>query len=629
MNSKNVRIKTNYGRRLVLAAVMLLAAVLMSAPALAYSYTTEDYQVDIKVNENNTYQVEESIDVNFYTDKHGIFRYIPVGRYKNMGYMSIGSIDVEGWDFEAYTEDGNKVIQIGHPDKTVTGRNSYEISYKIKIYDDGDESRDVLYLDVIPTGWETPIEKASVTMTLPKDIDENDIDIFRGRYGATVESGIDWSYDSESRKLKITARDLAQGEGITVFTALPEGYWQGEATFTWAKVTAIILCFAIPGVLALLWFAFGRDKKIVPTVEFYPPAGMTPAEVGYIIDGTVNQKDLLSLLIYFAEKGYLTIEQKGKKEFEIKKIKDIDDKEKRFAKTLFEGLFKGGDVVNPDELDEEFGESYLTAYSQLNDYFNKKSNRQTSVKSLVFQILGIVLLAAAQILSLALASWYSGEIGWAVLSGIMAAVGLVFLIVAIFRNKKLYAMKNVRKYVGGTVLWVVTAVILAAFGFAMGHMLNASYIGLLMAAALLGGYVCVVLMRQRTKKNIELMGKVLGLKNFIETAELNRINTLVEENPSYFYDVLPYAYVMGLTDKWAENFEKIKIKPPAWYNASYGRLDIFDVWFMSRMMNQCGRTFAGNIKIPAGGDSGVGGGFSGGGGGFSGGGFGGGGGGSW
>ena len=45
---------------------------------------------------------------------------------------------------------------------------------------------------------------------------------------------------------------------------------------------------------------FGRDKKIVPTVEFYPPKGLTPAEVGLVIDGTADKKDLISMIIYYA-----------------------------------------------------------------------------------------------------------------------------------------------------------------------------------------------------------------------------------------------------------------------------------------------------------------------------------------
>ena len=42
---------------------------------------------------------------------------------------------------------------------------------------------------------------------------------------------------------------------------------------------------------------------------------------------------------------------------------------------------------------------------------------------------------------------------------------------------------------------------------------------------------------------------------------------LVEEDPAYFYNVLPYAYVMGLTKKWIEKFENIVPEPVEWYHS--------------------------------------------------------------
>ena len=40
----------------------------------------------------------------------------------------------------------------------------------------------------------------------------------------------------------------------------------------------------------------------------------------------------------------------------------------------------------------------------------------------------------------------------------------------------------------------------------------------------------------------------------------------MEEDPSYFYNILPYAYVMGLTDKWIKAVENIAVPPADWYD---------------------------------------------------------------
>ena len=37
------------------------------------------------------------------------------------------------------------------------------------------------------------------------------------------------------------------------------------------------------------------------------------------------------------------------------------------------------------------------------------------------------------------------------------------------------------------------------------------------------------------------------------------------DNPEYFYNILPYAYVLGVSDKWMKKFEGITMEAPHWY----------------------------------------------------------------
>ena len=105
-------------------------------------------------------------------------------------------------------------------------------------------------------------------------------------------------------------------------------------------------------------------------------------------------------------------------------------------------------------------------------------------------------------------------------------------------------------------------------------------------------------MKQRTKKSSKLLGRILGFKEFIRTAELDRIQRLVEENPSYFYNVLPYAYVFGLTDRWAKKFEGITVQPPAWYDSGYGGVYMFNTWVFMSSFNNYSRAIQQNISVP-------------------------------
>ena len=101
----------------------------------------------------------------------------------------------------------------------------------------------------------------------------------------------------------------------------------------------------------------------------------------------------------------------------------------------------------------------------------------------------------------------------------------------------------------------------------------------------------------------------------------------MDETPDYFFNVLPYAYVFGLTDKWAKKFEEITVEPPNWYHSSYDG-QMFNTWIFMNSFHHYTNSMQHNITIPPASSGGGDGSFSGGGG-FSGGGMGGGGGGSW
>ena len=74
-------------------------------------------------------------------------------------------------------------------------------------------------------------------------------------------------------------------------------------------------------------------------LQFSATKDYTPADVGYIIDKTVNTEDVASLIIYWAEKGYLTIIEDGKKTYLQKTSKEL--KGKLYEKSLFNAIFSG------------------------------------------------------------------------------------------------------------------------------------------------------------------------------------------------------------------------------------------------------------------------------------------------
>ena len=141
--------------------------------------------------------------------------------------------------------------------------------------------------------------------------------------------------------------------------------------------------------------------------------------------------------------------------------------------------------------------------------------------------------------------------------------------------------------------------------------------------AFIFGIGCILLMSlfirilpKRTKYGNEMYGRLKGFKNFLETAEKETLEAEVEKNPTYFYDILPYTYALGVSDKWINKFESITMAAPDWYDSS----NAFDMHSFGNFMSSTMSSVSAASTSSSDSDSG---------GGSSGGGSGGGGGGSW
>ena len=127
------------------------------------------------------------------------------------------------------------------------------------------------------------------------------------------------------------------------------------------------------------------------------------------------------------------------------------------------------------------------------------------------------------------------------------------------------------------------------------------------------------IMPKRTKYGNEILGRIRGFKRFLKTAEKEKLESLVHENPEYFYDILPYTYALGVSKKWMNQFETIAMQAPDWYDYN----GAFMLQDFNHFMTDTMRTaHSSMISTPSSGFGGGGDGFSGGG--FSGGGSGGG-----
>lgn len=562
----------------VLAVLLCSNLTAFASDYLNVPYYIQNYDINVNVLENNTFEISEHIDVYFNESRHGIYRTIPV---ENTVRRQDGTTDTvkakirkinvsEGYSKE--TDFGVCQIKIGSENDYVIGEHSYDISYQYVLGRDKSSGFDEFYYNIIGDSWDTYIENVSFTVTMPKEFDAEKLGFSTGAYGAIGSDIVDFAVDGNVITGRLT-HGLEPYEAVTMRLELDDGYFYYNKILYALELGSLVGIPLIALIVAVvLWAKYGNDKKVVAPVEFYPPNGMSSCDVAYWSKGALTDTDVVPTLIELANEGYVEISRAfdSKNDFEIRKLKSSYDGADENKELFFKGLFAFSDengTVHKAGLENSF---YLTIKKIVGNYDTLKNRTKVfESKSLIARVISWVL-SVASIALIIVISWFS-------LIGSEKTVPLL--------------------------------------------------IGLLIGVA---SFAFSFFIRKRTDSSHAILEKIKGFKNFLETAEKDRLETLVEQDPQYFYDILPYAYVLGVSTKWMSKFESIAMAPPSWYGGSHG---MFDYYVFSRFINST-MSSATTTMVSTPQSSSSGGGFSVGGSGFSGGGIsgggvGGGGGGSW
>lgn len=648
--------------------VLLWSQNKVGAASYFDDYTIESYDINMVVNENNTFDITEKITTYFNTSKHGIYRKIPLKNsiVRNDGSKSSNRAKISNlYVSERYTtskENGYEVIKIGSNNKTYIGTHSYTIKYTYNIGKDPLKNADELYFNLIGSEWDTNISNVSFKITMPKSFDKSLLGFSSGYIGTINSSNVYYTVDDNVISGKLE-NSLYAGQALTVRLTLPEGYFIGASSnIDTYSVVVIIICALLVLIADGLWAKYGKDDKVIETVEFYPPEGYNSAEIGFLYKGIADDEGIISLLIYLANKGYLKIEEteekgifKKSKGFKITKIKEYDGNNE-YEKLFFNGLFKSPEKssinldlakkimkeakyndekisfrdavemststsygsskesVTASDLYDNFYitlneiETKLNSKENKNEIFESSANRKT--KWLILMIVVIyILITVKPILEY-------GERETLFFALVFPGIGFSILIgslVGTIKMPKIFGLIWGGIFGGMTWLGLIFPAI----------MQNKMYVLMYVI-----GIICIVvlnlfikIMPKRTPYGNEILGKIRGFKRFLETAEKPKLESLVAQNPEYFYNILPYTYALGVSDVWIKQFETIALKDPNWYDSPSG----FDIHtfgtFMSTTMSSASTAMSSSPSSSSGGGSS--------GGGSSGGGSGGGGGGSW
>lgn len=563
-------------KKIIGVILFILSFILISfLPNNSYAvtdYVINSYDINVKVNENNTFDITETITANFYTRKHGIIRTIPLKNTierldgsTSTNRVKITNLQVNN-EYSKSNSNGNLAIKIGNQDTYVTGLQRYVIKYTYDIGVDPVKDADEFYYNLIGTEWDTRISNVSFSITMPKEFDASSLGFSSGRYGYTDSDSVSYSVNGNTIS-GIYTDTLPAGNGLTVRLTLPDNYFVGARNNNTDYYIIIGISLVIVFIAFILWLLFGKDKPVIETVEFYPPEGYNSAELAFLYKGETDNKAIVSLLIYLASKGYLSIKETenkalfaSTKDFTIYKLKEYDGTNE-IEKLFFDGLFRTRSSVTSSDLTNRF---YITV-NRIKKLLNKKENKTKIFDKKSLQLRGFIIpmMLIIFILITVKPFYDTGMLSELPVALIFPGIGFSLMISILTSSSP----KSAKIFIifwgllfGGIPLFMILPIIFSTSISAITY-----FIGILCIIVL---YVFRKIILKRTPFGLEILGKIKGFKRFLETAEKDQLEAMVEKEPEYFYNILPYTYALDVSDKWVEQFENIAVEPPSWYYSS-------------------------------------------------------------
>ena len=495
--------------------------------SFSQGFVVDDYHVDVFLNKAGYFDVVEKYEINFTESKHGIYRNI-ITKYKlDEGdgqiidrKISIGNIKVPTQRFKVSNKiqskiDGKVEIKIGNENKTVKGKQSYTIKYRVNNAFLFNDSNSQFYWNLKSSDWNTVFNHISFAIHLPDNLPlkPQNYFLYSGTTGSTgVDESIPLVYFNGvlSGNSKSDLQLPGRGNNITILIKMPADYIEKPSSLwpIWQRWGWLSWLVIIVATYYYVWLNYGKDSYLLDVVHYFPPVGLDPAMAGYLINDQEDARDLISLIPYWGAAGLLSLEEISKKglfgssDTLLKKLKDLPSNASSYERVMFNGLFPES---KSEVLVSSLKNTFYTTMNSAKTLLKKEARRyynQTAdtLRTAMFAFLIIM----------AIVGLYFSILYWTILGGIVIVVVCVILL---FNNK---------------------------------------------------------IMKKRSKQGDDVLAEVNGFRMFVKTAEEEKLRILLLEDPSYFEKSLSFALTFGMLKKWGSKFNKLDVANPSWYHSTSG-----------------------------------------------------------
>ncbi len=460
-------------------------------------------------------------------------------------------------------------------ERTVVIRYTLRNAIRFYFAEDTVPGFDELYWNVTGNESQVPIEGVRARIVLPPGALPTRTAVYTGYED---ETGSDAQVQVDSARGSVTftlQRALAPGEGMTVAAGWPPGaiatrpseaqhqaalraHRRAEALRMWPLgLPLLVIALALRA-----WRRRGRDPRPESIVVGYePPDGMTPAELGTLIDHDAEMSDVISTLVDLAVRGYVGIEEREEKHllglissteyvFHLRRPRDewsgLATHEERFLSALFSVASSAGEAwddirttfAEARRVHEAGGELDRDAFSARLAQSGSRATETVRLKDLQNRFYKSV-------------------------PGIQEAI---------YENlqRRGYYIHRPDKVKGNWMGLAIGTLVLGGVAAGFGGGWGVAAPGALIAGAVLSAVILFIfgrVMPARTPAGARAREAALGFREFLSRVESERYRMMIT-SPEMFERYLPHAMAFGVEGRWAKAFDDLYREPPDWYSGT-------------------------------------------------------------
>ena len=443
-------------------------------------------------------------------------------------------------------ENGITCVKLNHL-KDQTGVFPITIPYTVNNIVTTDEETGIQTVSIpLLYGFEYPVELMKFSVSMPDVFDAAPV-FFSGYHEQDIERSISYSISGATISGSV---DIALKDRETLYLTLqaPEGMFPTAQTAGGSLLFDSWAMGICAGLAILYWFATMARVPSWPVYRSTAPDGICAGMVGSYL--TRKPADLTLMVVHWAQLGYLIMHLDDNGRVILHRKMNMGNERSAFERRCFKNLFGKKQMMDATGY----------RYARLHEATARASRRfsagyrKGSGNPLLLRILstGVGLFAGIAIGDLVSTSpaW---RIIWMLLMSMLTTAASWQI------QKGMFALRQPDK--GDLFYSAVFAVAVLGTGIVIkGSLVYALIVlGWSALAGIMGAWG-----GKRTENGVRIHSDLAGLRRYMKKVTRPELNRILRSNPNYYYELIPFAYAMGVEGKFSKQFDSLRIPACTW-----------------------------------------------------------------